>query len=125
MPPRDFSAYVPHPPARPVGGRVVSVYGEALTAGQNQIVAINRARVADAMGVTIDNLVTVHQVHSADAVTVSGPLSDRPRADALVTATEGVALAVLTADCQFCGAHYEFDPKTLGFEAKKAEGDAE
>ena len=23
----------------------------------------------------------------------------------------------LTADCQFCGAHYEFDPKTLGFEA--------
>jgi molecular chaperone Hsp33 len=24
----------------------------------------------------------------------------------------------LTADCQFCGAHYEFDPQTLGFEAK-------
>jgi molecular chaperone Hsp33 len=23
---------------------------------------------------------------------------------------------LLTADCQFCGAHYEFDPKTLGFE---------
>ncbi len=23
------------------------------------------------------------------------------------------------ADCQFCGAHYEFDPKTLGFEATK------
>ena len=23
----------------------------------------------------------------------------------------------LTADCQFCGAHYEFDPATLGFEA--------
>jgi hypothetical protein len=42
VPPRDFSAYVPHPPAKPVGGRVVSVYGEALTAGQNQIVAINR-----------------------------------------------------------------------------------
>ncbi|MBP9950178.1 MAG: Hsp33 family molecular chaperone HslO [Cypionkella sp.] len=32
---------------------------------------------------------------------------------------------VVTADCQFCGAHYEFDPKTLGFEAVKAEGDAE
>ena len=42
VPPRDFSAYVPHPPAKPVDGRVVSVYGEALTAGQNQIVAINR-----------------------------------------------------------------------------------
>lgn len=25
----------------------------------------------------------------------------------------------LTADCQFCGAHYEFDPKTLGFEAER------
>ena len=42
VPPRDFSAYVPHPPAKPIDGRVVSVYGEALTAGQNQIVAINR-----------------------------------------------------------------------------------
>ncbi|GCL63937.1 LysM peptidoglycan-binding domain-containing protein [Pseudaquabacterium pictum] len=42
VPPRDYSAYVPHPPAKPVDGRVVSVYGEALTAGQNQIVAINR-----------------------------------------------------------------------------------
>ncbi|MEY4696657.1 MAG: hypothetical protein RIT14_1085 [Pseudomonadota bacterium] len=26
---------------------------------------------------------------------------------------------IVTADCQFCGAHYEFDPKTLGFEAEK------
>jgi molecular chaperone Hsp33 len=24
----------------------------------------------------------------------------------------------VTADCQFCGAHYSFDPDTLGFEAK-------
>ena len=42
VPPRDFSAYVPHAPAGAVDGRVVSVYGEALTAGQNQIVALNR-----------------------------------------------------------------------------------
>ncbi|MEL6998240.1 MAG: Hsp33 family molecular chaperone HslO [Pseudomonadota bacterium] len=26
---------------------------------------------------------------------------------------------MLTADCQFCGAHYEFDPKTLGFESER------
>lgn len=26
----------------------------------------------------------------------------------------------VTADCQFCGAHYDFDPLTLGFEAEKA-----
>ncbi len=25
----------------------------------------------------------------------------------------------VTADCQFCGAHYAFDPKTLGFEAER------
>lgn len=42
VPPRDFSAYVPHPPAAPMAGQVVSIYGEALTAGQNQIVTINR-----------------------------------------------------------------------------------
>ena len=34
------------------------------------------------------------------------------------------AAGVVTADCQFCGAHYEFDPKTLGFEGTKALGDA-
>ena len=32
-----------------------------------------------------------------------------------MTTDEGI----VTADCQFCGAHYEFDPKTLGFEAEK------
>ena len=26
---------------------------------------------------------------------------------------------IVTADCQFCGSHYEFDPKTLGFEAEE------
>ena len=30
---------------------------------------------------------------------------------------------IVTADCQFCGAHYEFDPKTLGFQAQTV-GDA-
>ena len=30
----------------------------------------------------------------------------------------------VTADCQFCGAHYEFDPATLGFEAEKRDDDA-
>jgi hypothetical protein len=67
---------------------------------QSEIVAINRARVASAMEVPTENLLTVHQVHSADVVTVDGPLDERPRADAMVTATPGIALAVLTADCQ-------------------------
>jgi len=29
---------------------------------------------------------------------------------------------IVTADCQFCGAHYEFDPATLGFESKEQAG---
>ncbi|MFC7702677.1 Hsp33 family molecular chaperone HslO [Plastorhodobacter daqingensis] len=33
---------------------------------------------------------------------------------ATMTTDEGI----VTADCQFCGAHYELDPETLGFEAK-------
>jgi polyphenol oxidase len=52
-----------------------------------------------------DALTTMHQIHSARAVPVTGPLTIRPEADALVTATPGVLLAVLTADCQpvlFC-----------------------
>ncbi len=67
---------------------------------QNEAVALNRSRVADALGVQGDSLVGVHQVHSADVVTVTGPGTAREKADALVTATPEVALSVLTADCQ-------------------------
>lgn len=68
---------------------------------QSDMVAINRARVAAALDVPDDHLVTVHQVHSADVVTVDRPLGpDRPRADGLVTRTPGLAIAILTADCQ-------------------------
>ncbi|MGB7241246.1 MAG: peptidoglycan editing factor PgeF, partial [Sulfitobacter sp.] len=66
----------------------------------SEIVAINRTRVADAMGVGPERLVGVHQVHSADVVTVKAPSTDRPRADAMVTNCPGIALSVLTADCQ-------------------------
>jgi polyphenol oxidase len=68
---------------------------------QSDCVRLNRARVADAMTVAEDALVTVHQVHSANVVTLHGPLgTEHPRADAMVTSTRGLALAVLTADCQ-------------------------
>ncbi|CAG1019311.1 hypothetical protein BURC_04184 [Burkholderiaceae bacterium] len=42
VPPREFSNYAPHAPASPMAGQIVSLYGDALTAGQNQIVALNR-----------------------------------------------------------------------------------
>ena len=46
-------------------------------------------------------LATVHQVHSAEAVTCDGawPMDQRPRADALVTDRRGLLLGILTADC--------------------------
>ena len=42
VPQRDYAAYVPHAPAQPIKGRIVTIYGEAISAGQNQIVTINR-----------------------------------------------------------------------------------
>ncbi len=42
--PRDFDPWVPRSPSTPLSGRIVSVYGEALNAGQNQIVALNRGQ---------------------------------------------------------------------------------
>jgi molecular chaperone Hsp33 len=35
-----------------------------------------------------------------------------------MTTDEGI----VTADCQFCGAHYEFEPQTVGFEAVTPSG---
>ena len=67
---------------------------------QHEAVRINRARVALAMGVEPEALIGVHQVHSADVVTVDGSGAEPARADALVTATPGLALTILTADCQ-------------------------
>jgi YfiH family protein len=52
---------------------------------QAEAVTINRARVARAMGVPPEALVGVHQIHSADA---------------MVTSVPGLALSILTADCQ-------------------------
>lgn len=67
---------------------------------QHEAVTINRGRAAAALGVDPEALVGVHQVHSADVVTVGAPGAPLAKADALVTATPGVALSVLTADCQ-------------------------
>jgi polyphenol oxidase len=62
----------------------------------------NRRRMAEAMGVIPEHFVGVHQVHSPDAVVVNGPWPSsepRPRADAMVTRREGLAIGVTAADC--------------------------
>ncbi len=51
---------------------------------------------------------------SCSADRVRGTLSIYSAKDiAHMTTPEGI----VTADCQFCGAHYQFDPRSLGFEA--------
>ena len=87
-----------------IGGASSGVF-EGLNCGtgssdQSDVVAINRARVADHMGVASDHLLGVHQHHSAEAITVDKATAERPKADGLVTATQGLALSILTADCQ-------------------------
>ncbi|GAB5448305.1 peptidoglycan editing factor PgeF [Gymnodinialimonas sp.] len=82
------------------GGASTGVYA-GLNCGngssdQAEVVAMNRARVAEAMGVA--ELAGVHQIHSADVVVAD--VGAKPRADALVTDRPGVALSILTADCQ-------------------------
>jgi polyphenol oxidase len=60
----------------------------------------NRRRMAEALGAKHDALISVYQVHSPDAVIVEGPWrGERPKADAMVTATPGLALGITTADC--------------------------
>lgn len=67
----------------------------------------NRARMAATLGVAPDRLLVPYQIHSPDCVAVDAPWTERPRCDALATATPGVALGVTGADCGmllFCDA---------------------
>lgn len=86
------------------GGVSNGIYaGLNVGSGSNDIpelVTENRRRVAEALGVASDHLITVHQVHSPDVVYVAEPLSTpRPKADAMVTNIPGIALGALSADC--------------------------
>jgi YfiH family protein len=64
-------------------------------------VAENRRRMAEQMGVAPDRLLTLYQVHSPDVVAATAPWDGgaRPKADAIVTRTEGLAIGVTAADC--------------------------
>ncbi|TGX52671.1 peptidoglycan editing factor PgeF [Sphingomonas gei] len=64
------------------------------------LIAENRRRAREAV-LPGARLVTLFQIHSADAVAVIEPFEERlrPRADALATDRPGLALGILTADC--------------------------
>ena len=60
----------------------------------------NRRRVTETFG-TDTKLLTLYQIHSPNAVTVTTPweVGESPQADAMVTNVPGLALGMLTADC--------------------------
>jgi len=63
-------------------------------------VAANRSRVARELGVGEDRLVWMDQVHGSGVAIVDGPQEGPlPGTDAVVTATPGLVLGVLAADC--------------------------
>ncbi|MBM3617653.1 MAG: peptidoglycan editing factor PgeF [Alphaproteobacteria bacterium] len=86
------------------GGVSEGIYGSLnIGAGSDDApdaVAENKRRVAEAMGVSPENLLTLYQIHSDIVLTVDSPfVGERPQADGFVTATPGLALGILTADC--------------------------
>ena len=67
---------------------------------QSDAVIKNKSLVCDAMGVSLDKLMTVHQIHSADVIISSDQvIGTNPKADAIVSNTKGMAIGILTADC--------------------------
>ncbi|MCZ6886331.1 MAG: peptidoglycan editing factor PgeF [Alphaproteobacteria bacterium] len=64
-------------------------------------VARNRDLAAAALGLDPGAIITAHQTHSTDVIRVETPwaLDGAPKADGLVTATSGIGLGILAADC--------------------------
>lgn len=85
------------------GGVSTGIY-RGLNAGigsddEGEAVAENRRRAASFLA-GADDIVTPWQIHSPQVVAVDAPFgSSRPKADAVVTATPGLAIGVVTADC--------------------------
>jgi len=82
-------------------GLYASLNGGLGSSDEPANVAENRLRMAERLGIAPDALVSLHQVHSPDAVVVERPWprDERPRADGMVAKTPGLALGITTADC--------------------------
>jgi polyphenol oxidase len=81
-------------------GIYASLNGGVGSSDDPEKVRENRRRIAEALSVAPEALISVYQVHSPDAVIVEGAWRDeRPKADAMVTSVPGLALGITTADC--------------------------
>ena len=83
------------------GGLYSSLNGGVGSRDDAGHVAENRARMAATLGVAPNCLLTAYQIHSPHVVVAEAPwpVETRPRADAIVTRTDGLAIGVSTADC--------------------------
>jgi YfiH family protein len=83
------------------GGPYQSLNGGVGSRDNSGHVTENRARMAVALGVDPQRLLTAYQTHSADVVVAEAPwtTADRPNADAIVTRMRALAIGVTTADC--------------------------
>lgn len=65
------------------------------------LVAENRGRMADYLGVPRTHLLSLYQIHSPKVLVVEEPwgAQERPQADAMVTTKPGFAIGVGAADC--------------------------
>lgn len=100
----EVLADIPHGFFTRRGGQSEGIYA-GLNCGPGsrdaaEAVAGNRARVAAQLGVTPDRLLSLHQVHSHEALIVRAPWDGpRPKADAMVTNVPDLAIGALAADC--------------------------
>lgn len=101
----DPALTVPHGFFTRQGGVSTGPYASlncSLSGGDDRAAVLeNRARVAQALGAEPSHLVGLQQVHGTTVTTVSAPWApgEGPQADAMVTATPGIMLGVITADC--------------------------
>ncbi len=87
------------------GGVSTGVY-KSLNTGpgsndQGNRVKANRDRICVTLGALPGRMITLRQAHTNKAIIVDGPLSvsQAPEADAIVTATPGLVITALAADC--------------------------
>jgi YfiH family protein len=83
------------------GGLYESLNGGQGSHDRADNVRENRARMAAALSVAPERLVTAYQIHSPDVVVAEHPWPPdaRPHADAIVTRVAGLAIGITTADC--------------------------
>jgi len=82
-------------------GIYASLNGGTGSSDTPERVVENRKRMATALGCTPDRFLTAYQIHSPEVVIAEGawPQDQRPKADAIVTKVNGLAIGVTTADC--------------------------